>query len=176
MKKIPMRKCLASGESVPKKDLLRIVRTPEGEVKVDTTGKLNGKGAYLKKSLEALEIAKKKNLLSRALEVNVDEEVYKEIEKVINGQLSLLGLAYRANKIKFGESVLENIKTCQYLFIADDASDKTKERYIKKCDYYNIPYTTTYSSEQLSESLGKKMVKIVGVYDRGFKKLFIENK
>ena len=66
MKKIPMRKCLASGESVPKKDLLRIVRTPEGEVKVDTTGKLNGKGAYLKKSLEALEIAKKKNLLSRA--------------------------------------------------------------------------------------------------------------
>ena len=85
MKKIPMRKCLASGESVPKTDLLRIVRTPEGEVKVDTTGKLNGKGAYLKKSLEALEIAKKKNLLSRALEVNVDEEVYKEIEKVING-------------------------------------------------------------------------------------------
>lgn len=85
MKKIPMRKCLASGESVPKKDLLRIVRTPEGEVKVDITGKLNGKGAYLKKSLEALEIAKKKNLLSRALEVNVDEEVYKEIEKVING-------------------------------------------------------------------------------------------
>ena len=85
MKKIPMRKCLASGESVPKKDLLRIVRTPEGEVKVDTTGKLNGKGAYLKKSLEALEIAKKKNLLSRALEVNVEEEVYKEIEKVING-------------------------------------------------------------------------------------------
>lgn len=80
-----MRKCLASGESVPKKDLLRIVRTPDGEVKVDTTGKLNGKGAYLKKSLEALEIAKKKNLLSRALEVNVDEKVYKEIEKVING-------------------------------------------------------------------------------------------
>lgn len=80
-----MRKCLASGESVPKKNLIRIVRTPEGEVKVDTTGKLNGKGAYLKKSLEALEIAKKKNLLSRALEVNVDEEVYKEIEKVING-------------------------------------------------------------------------------------------
>lgn len=85
MKKIPMRKCLASGESLPKKELLRIVRTPDGEVKVDTTGKLNGKGAYLKKSLDALEIAKKKNLLSNALGVSVDEEVYKEIEKVING-------------------------------------------------------------------------------------------
>lgn len=84
MKKIPLRKCLASGESLPKKELLRIVRTPNGEVKVDITGKLNGKGAYLKKSMEALEICKKKNLLSKALEVNVDEEVYKEIEKVIN--------------------------------------------------------------------------------------------
>ncbi len=85
MKKIPMRRCLASGESLPKKELLRIVRTPEGEVKVDTTGKLNGKGAYLKKSLEALELCKKKNLLSKALEVNIDEKVYKEIEDVING-------------------------------------------------------------------------------------------
>lgn len=85
MKKIPMRRCLATGESFPKKELLRIVRTPEGEVKVDTTGKLNGKGAYLSKSMEALNVARKKNLLSNALEVNVDEEVYKEIEKVING-------------------------------------------------------------------------------------------
>ena len=84
MKKIPLRKCLASGESLPKKELLRIVRTPDGVVKVDTTGKLNGKGAYLKKSMEALEIAKKKNLLSKALEVNVDEEIYREIEKIIN--------------------------------------------------------------------------------------------
>lgn len=80
-----MRKCLATGESFPKKELLRIVRTPEGEVKVDLTGKLNGKGAYLSKSLEALEIAKKKNLLAKALEVKVDETVYKEIEEVING-------------------------------------------------------------------------------------------
>ena len=80
-----MRKCLATGESFPKKELLRIVRTPEGEVKVDLTGKLNGKGAYLSKSLEALEIAKKRNLLAKALEVKVDDTVYKEIEEVING-------------------------------------------------------------------------------------------
>lgn len=84
MKKVPMRKCLATNESLPKKELLRVVRTPEGEVKVDTTGKLNGKGAYLKKSLDALEILKKKGLLDRALEVKVDESVYEEIAKVIN--------------------------------------------------------------------------------------------
>ena len=80
-----MRRCLASGQSFPKKELLRIVRTPLGEVKVDITGKMNGKGAYLQKSLSALEIAKKKDLLSSALETKVDEEIYKEIEKVING-------------------------------------------------------------------------------------------
>lgn len=80
-----MRKCIATNESLPKKELLRIVRTPSGEVLVDLTGKLNGKGAYLKKSLEALEMAKKKNLLSRALETEIKEEVYLKIAEIING-------------------------------------------------------------------------------------------
>lgn len=84
MKKIPMRKCLATNESFPKKDLLRVVRTPEGEVKVDTTGKLNGKGAYVSKSLEALKILKTKKLLNKALEIEIDDSVYKEIEEIIN--------------------------------------------------------------------------------------------
>ncbi len=86
MKKIPMRKCVATGEQCPKKELLRIVRTPEGEVCVDTTGKANGRGAYLKKSLEALEAAKKKNVLARALECDVTEDVYEQIRKVIAGE------------------------------------------------------------------------------------------
>ena len=85
MKKIPMRRCLATNQSFPKKDLLRIVRTPEGEVKVDLSGKLNGKGAYISKSMEALELAKKKKVLNRALEVEIPQEIYEEIEKVING-------------------------------------------------------------------------------------------
>jgi len=80
-----MRKCLATNESFPKKELLRIVRTPEGEVKVDLTGKLNGKGAYISRSMVALEILKKKKLLNRALEMEIPEEVYQEIESVING-------------------------------------------------------------------------------------------
>lgn len=85
MKKIPMRKCLATNESFAKKDLLRIVRTPEGEVLLDTTGKLNGKGAYISKSNEALTIAKQRKVLDRALEVNVPDSVYEEIERIING-------------------------------------------------------------------------------------------
>lgn len=85
MKKIPMRRCVATQESCPKKELLRIVRTPEGNVEVDLTGKRNGKGAYLKKDLEALKIAKQKRALNRALEVEIPEEIYKQIEDIING-------------------------------------------------------------------------------------------
>ena len=84
MKKIPMRRCLATGASFPKRELLRIVRTPEGEVKVDETGKLNGKGAYISKSIEALTILRSKKLLNKALEIEVNEDVYKEIENIIN--------------------------------------------------------------------------------------------
>ena len=85
MKKIPMRKCLATNESFPKKDLLRIVRTPEGEIKVDITGKLNGKGAYISKSVEALRLARKNAVLKKAFEVDIPASVYEEIERIING-------------------------------------------------------------------------------------------
>lgn len=83
MKKIPMRRCVATNESLPKKELLRIVRTPEGTVEIDVTGKRNGRGAYLKKSMEALEIAKKRKSLSRSLECEISEEVYASIAAYI---------------------------------------------------------------------------------------------
>lgn len=82
-KKIPMRRCVATGEQCPKKELLRIVRTPEGELAVDTSGKLNGHGAYLKKDPAALAAAKKNKALEKALGVKIPDEFYAEIEKVI---------------------------------------------------------------------------------------------
>lgn len=82
-KKIPLRKCIATHELLPKMELLRIVRTPEGQVVADETGKLNGRGAYLKRSTEALEIAQKKDLLRKSLGVEIDEELYEEIRHII---------------------------------------------------------------------------------------------
>lgn len=82
-RKIPMRRCVATGEQCPKKELLRIVRTPEGELAVDTTGKANGHGAYLKKDSSALEAAKKNKALERALGVSIPDSFYEEIAKVI---------------------------------------------------------------------------------------------
>lgn len=86
MKKIPMRRCVASGQSFPKKELLRIVRNKEGIVKVDPTGKANGKGAYLQKSLVALAQARKSKALAKALATAIPEEVYAEIERLITAE------------------------------------------------------------------------------------------
>ena len=83
MKKIPLRTCVVTKEKLPKKDLLRIVKTNDGII-VDETGKVNGHGAYIKKDLEALELAKKNKVLEKALEVTITDEVYEEIKNVIN--------------------------------------------------------------------------------------------
>ena len=84
MKKIPLRKCVATNERLPKQELVRIVKNNEGKVFIDLTGKANGRGAYLKKSSEALEMAIKKNSLSRALECTIPQEIYEEFKKLIN--------------------------------------------------------------------------------------------
>ena len=83
-KKIPLRTCVISKEKLPKAELLRIVRTPDGVVVVDLTGKLNGRGAYIKKDMAILEKAKKTKQLERHLECQVPNEVYEEIEAIIN--------------------------------------------------------------------------------------------
>lgn len=82
-KKIPMRRCVITHEQFPKKELLRIVRTPEGDVRVDVTGKMNGRGAYIKKDIEVMNLAKKNKALERALEVSIPEDFWIELENVL---------------------------------------------------------------------------------------------
>ena len=84
VKKIPMRTCVVTNERFPKGELLRIVKTPEGEVKVDLTGKLNGHGAYIKKDEEILNKAIKTKALESHLECTINNDVYEEIRKIIN--------------------------------------------------------------------------------------------
>ncbi len=75
-KKIPMRTCVVTREKYPKKELIRVVRTPEGNVEVDTNGRMNGHGAYLKLDREVILKAKKSKVLNRHLEVEVPDTVY----------------------------------------------------------------------------------------------------
>ncbi|GHH96561.1 RNase P modulator RnpM [Neobacillus kokaensis] len=82
-RKVPMRKCVATGEMKPKKELVRIVRSKEGEVSIDLTGKKSGRGAYLSKDKEAVQLAKKKNILSNHLDVTVKAEIYEELLELI---------------------------------------------------------------------------------------------
>lgn len=75
-KKIPMRMCVSCREMQPKKELVRVVRTPEGAVVLDTTGRANGRGAYLCKNSTCLEKAIKSRALERALETKIEPETY----------------------------------------------------------------------------------------------------
>lgn len=80
MKKIPLRRCLVTGEILPKKDLLRIVKTPEGKLVIDPTGKLNGHGAYIRKGLPLVVDAKLKKSFDHAFKTKVDDEFYEHIK------------------------------------------------------------------------------------------------
>ena len=83
MKKIPMRTCLVTKEKLPKQELIRVVRTPEGNIVIDETGKANGRGAYLKKNIEVFEKAKKGNFLGRQLEVEIPDSIYEDLKSLI---------------------------------------------------------------------------------------------
>lgn len=83
MKKIPMRSCVVTGEKLPKKELIRVVRTPEGNVVVDESGKVNGRGAYLKKSIETFDKAMKSKILNKKLEVEVPDSIFEELKELV---------------------------------------------------------------------------------------------
>lgn len=84
-----MRKCVATGEMKPKKELIRIVRSKEGEVSIDLTGKQSGRGAYLTLSRDVIELAKKKNVLANQLSVQIDPSLYEQLLELVDKEKHL---------------------------------------------------------------------------------------
>ncbi len=84
-KKIPQRQCIGCGEMKNKKEMIRVIKTPEENIIIDATGKKNGRGAYICKSVECFQKAVKSRGLERSLKVNVPREVYEELEKELSG-------------------------------------------------------------------------------------------
>ncbi|WP_110929451.1 RNase P modulator RnpM [Bacillus massiliglaciei] len=82
-KKVPLRKCVATGEMKPKKEMIRIVRSKDGEVSIDPTGKKSGRGAYLTLDREIIQMAKKKNTLSNHLNAHIDSSLYEELLELV---------------------------------------------------------------------------------------------
>jgi uncharacterized protein len=80
-RKQPLRKCIGCSEMKNKKEMLRVIRTPEGEILLDATGKKNGRGAYLCHSAECLKKATFSKGLERAFQTKIPEEVYERLEK-----------------------------------------------------------------------------------------------
>ena len=81
IRKIPMRQCTGCGEMKSKKDLIRVIKTPENEIVIDATGKKNGCGAYICNSLECFQKAVTRKALERSLKVTIPKEIYETLEK-----------------------------------------------------------------------------------------------
>ena len=86
MKKIPMRTCIGCNNAKPKKELIRIVKSSDGEVSIDFTGKKNGRGAYVCRDISCLEMAIKTKRLSRAFEMPIENEVYAKLNVEIESE------------------------------------------------------------------------------------------
>ncbi|MFU0826550.1 MAG: YlxR domain-containing protein [Lachnoclostridium sp.] len=84
-RKIPQRQCTGCGEMKSKKEMIRVIRTPEENILIDTTGKKNGRGAYICRSIECFQKAVKNHGLERSLKVAIPREVYDELEKELSG-------------------------------------------------------------------------------------------
>ena len=81
MKKIPLRMCTGCGEMKPKKELVRVVRSKEGEISLDLTGRKAGRGAYVCRSLDCLKKARKTRRIERSFDCKIPDEVYDAMEK-----------------------------------------------------------------------------------------------
>ena len=79
-RKIPTRQCLGCNEHKPKKELLRVLRTPEGEITLDFTGKKSGRGAYICYDVKCLKKARKSKRIDKSLETEIPEEIYDKME------------------------------------------------------------------------------------------------
>lgn len=80
-KKIPLRKCTGCGEMKPKKELVRVVRSPENEISLDLTGKKNGRGAYICRNAECLKKAQKAKRIERSFVCVIPDEIYEAMER-----------------------------------------------------------------------------------------------
>ena len=85
-KKIPMRKCTGCNEMKPKRELVRVVKSPEGEISIDLTGKKNGRGAYICHSTDCLNKAVKAKRLERAFECQIPDEVFASLAKELENE------------------------------------------------------------------------------------------
>lgn len=177
-KKIPMRKCVGCQEMKNKKEMLRVLKTAEGEFILDATGRKNGRGAYLCFSGKCLQEAIKNKGLERSFKQAIPKEIYENLERSwsslnINRALSMISLATKAGKTKSGEFMTEKeVKEgrAHLVIVADDASDNTKKKFQNMCDFYKVPIYFFEDKDTLGHAMGKEFRASLAVTDAGFAK------
>ena len=156
-KKVPMRKCVGCQEMKSKKEMIRVIRTAEGEFLLDSTGRKNGRGAYICPAKECLEKAWKRRW------------IYLNQNKI----LSLIGLATKAGRTVSGEfSTEKEVKSgrAALVIVADDASDNTKKKFKNMCDFYHVPIYFYKDKDTLGHAMGKQFRASLAILDEGFAK------
>ena len=165
-KKVPLRQCVGCGQMKSKKEMMRVIKTAEGDIVLDVTGRKNGRGAYLCKQEECLKMAMKNKGLERSFKRSMTKTV-KNKKKIF----SLIGLATRARKTVSGEFATEkavkSFKAC-LVIVAEDASDNTKKLFQDKCSFYEVPCYVCGTKEELAHAMGKEVRASLAVTDEGF--------
>ena len=158
-KKIPLRQCVGCGEMKSKKEMMRVLKTPEDEIVLDLTGKKNGRGAYLCISRECLKKARKNKGLERSFKMSIPNEVYDSLGLAARGRNLVSGEFSTENAVKDGSACL--------VIISEDASANTKKLFTDKCSFYEVPIYTLGTKEMLGKAIGKEMRASLVVTDPG---------
>ena len=167
VKKIPLRQCIGCGEMKSKKEMIRVIKTAEGEILLDATGRKNGRGAYLCPSMECFKKAVKGRGLERSFKMAIPREVYETLEK------EMIGLATRARKVVSGEfSTEKSVKSgrSHMVIVSEEASDNTKKMFTNMCTHYKVPIYLFGTKEELGHAMGQEFRASLSVEDAGFAK------
>ena len=150
-KKITLRQCVGCGEMKDKKEMMRVLKTAEGPIVLDMSGRKNGRGAYLCKDRECLRKAMKKKGLERSFKMSIPDEIYENLEK----------------EFEEGEHEVKGGKAC-LVVIAEDASGNTRKKYSNMCKFYEVPYAYHGTKGVLGHSMGREERSVLAVTDEGF--------
>ena len=178
VKKIPLRQCIGCGEMKSKKEMIRVIKTAEGEILLDATGRKNGRGAYLCPSMECF----KKAVKGRGLEplkwrspekfMRLWKRRWKKLTDK-NKVFSMIGLATRARKVVSGEfSTEKSVKSgrSHMVIVSEEASDNTKKMFTNMCTHYKVPIYLFGTKEELGHAMGQEFRASLSVEDAGFAK------
>ena len=177
VKKIPQRKCLGCNEMKDKKALLRVVRSPEGEVSLDLTGKKNGRGAYVCPDKECITKAVKEKRLERALEKPIGEDVLKQLLEDFENVAFALGLAQKAGKTASGDvAVRAALKSgkVKVLVLAQDAAPNSKKEIYFLAEMAGVQVIELLTRNELGHAIGKGPRIAVAITDANFANMLLK--